>query len=129
MLNLELRVLGTQLLELRLGRQQDARPDEWWRGYKDGLSDRENADAETADSEESEPHEWIGCQFPIIADVHEAEEDDELGDGSELDEEWAMFSRGSIVPRQQQLSSRSRGPTRTWSRSVALRASPRPGLC
>jgi hypothetical protein len=92
MLNLELRLLGTQLLELRVGRQGDERTDEWRRGYQDGRFDREDADDETADNEPSECYEWIGCQFPIIDDAQEAD-DGELGDGSELDVEWAIFGR------------------------------------
>jgi hypothetical protein len=82
MFHLELRLLGTQLLELRLGRgrQDDERTDEWWRGSLDDEAD---------DSEESEPHEWIGCQFPFFPVT---EEDDEQQE-DDIDEEWATFDR------------------------------------
>jgi hypothetical protein len=90
MLHLELRLLGTQLLELRMGRQDDERTDEWWRGSLDDDAD---------DSEESEPHEWIGCQFPLFAFSEEADEDDEDDEDDDpendpeldLDEEWATL--------------------------------------
>ena len=78
MINLNLRVLGTQLLELRLGRERGERTDEWWPCYQDGRFDRQHAGGETADGEEeSQPHEWTGCQFAITADAQEADQDAE----------------------------------------------------
>lgn len=124
MFNLELRLLGTQLLELRLGRQRGERTDGWreepqpyaWVGGQPLtmqetfaiIRDAQEADADDElgngielddddhdddESEGSEPHEWIGCQFPLIAYAPEADEDHELGDGIDLDEEWAIFGR------------------------------------
>ena len=55
MVNLEVRVLGTSLLELRLGRKPEEHNDEWWRGYQDGRWDRESAENGTTRTTASDP--------------------------------------------------------------------------
>jgi hypothetical protein len=83
MLHLELRLLGTQLLDLRLGRQ-DTGNHQWLAGYESGRWDHDSAE----DEDDDEPSAWIGCQGPLFGFMPDAEAED--GD-TDLNEEWATF--------------------------------------
>lgn len=95
MLEVELRLLGTHVLGFRLGRVSGEGNDEWWRGYRDGRWDRDNAedDDEDDDGQEVDPSDyiWLGGQ-PISLNHAKfaavGENESEL-DWDELQEEWA----------------------------------------
>jgi len=95
MINLELRLLGTQVLGLTLGLGTEDRTDEWWRGYTDGRWD--HADAEDGDEYddgcEVDPTDYIWAGGQLIGLNHAKfapvdEDGPEVG-WDDLEEEWA----------------------------------------
>jgi hypothetical protein len=95
MIEVELRLLGTQVLGLTLGRGTGEDNDEWWCGYRDGRSDRAAAyeGEEYDEGHEVDPTDYIWANGQPIAlnyaKFAAVDEDDQEVGWDDLQEEWA----------------------------------------